>query len=386
MKSDNSSSRKFRIAVLNRNFGHHFGGAERYATTLVEKLAGHHEIHVFAQEIEHNFPGVTYHIISRPIGKPRWINQLWFAIETWRKTRSGFDVVHSHENIWHGDIQTVHVRPLKTGLFKGTQGLLRIFKWIGILTSPRLITYLGLEAKRYSIRPRLRIVATSEQVMQDMQEAYPDARTLLHVITPGVNLPTALYDVSAAKKKLNLPLNSQIALFVGNDYAKKGLGTLLITLSMLPNLHLAVVGKGQDLMVFKRQSQQLNIEDRVHFLGSIHDMTEAYSAADVLVHPTTEDSDAMAVLEAMAHDLPVIVSSASYCGISADLTYGEQALILDNPRDAQTMASEVQRCLTDTQLRERLRREGKKFASERSWDEVAKLHEKLLDISITGTT
>jgi UDP-glucose:(heptosyl)LPS alpha-1,3-glucosyltransferase len=78
-----------RIAVLSRNFATTGGGAERYSIAIVEQLAARHEVHVFAQNIVHRFPGVTYHTIGFHIRRPRWINQLGFAIATWRATRGG---------------------------------------------------------------------------------------------------------------------------------------------------------------------------------------------------------------------------------------------------------------------------------------------------------
>ena len=84
-----------KIAVLNRVFATTGGGAESYSIALVEQLAQRHEVHVFAQQIDHAWPGVTYHRISYPMAKPRWVNQLWYAFATWRATRHGFDVVHS---------------------------------------------------------------------------------------------------------------------------------------------------------------------------------------------------------------------------------------------------------------------------------------------------
>src|SRR4051812_18572414 len=84
---------RLRIAVLNRTFSSTGGGAERYSIALVEALAARHEIHVYAQEISHDWPGVTYHKVSCPTRKPRWVNQLWYATATWLATRSGFDVV-----------------------------------------------------------------------------------------------------------------------------------------------------------------------------------------------------------------------------------------------------------------------------------------------------
>lgn len=378
MNGPGPTTRRLRIAVLNRHFGYRFGGAERYAAAVVEELAARHEVHVFAQEIEHAHPGVSYHHVSRPMAKPRWVNQLWFAWQTWRLTRQGFDVVHSHENTWHGDLQTVHVRPFKVGLFHDRKGLRRVLRWLSLFTSPRLLSYWWLEAARFSPRPRRQIVATSDQVMAETLHAYPDTASRMHVIAPGVNLPQRQAAAADARRQLALPPDVPLALFVGNDYAKKGLGTLLQALTSVPNLHLAVVGNGQHIATFRRQAEQWQMANRVHFLGSLPDVTPVYCAADLLVHPTTEDTYAMVVLEAMAHGLPVIVSSAPYCGIAAELTHEQQALVLQDPRDAQALAGLLKRLLASPPLQEQLRAAGRHFAGERSWQAVAEQHEALL--------
>ena len=134
--------KRLRIAVLNRVFASTGGGAERYSIALVEELAARHEIHVFAQQLDHNWPGVAYHRVSAPFLRPRWINQLWYAGATWWATRRGFDVVHSHENTWHGQVQTMHVMPVQHNLFHGRTGLSRMLRWIKAVTSPRLLVYL----------------------------------------------------------------------------------------------------------------------------------------------------------------------------------------------------------------------------------------------------
>ena len=142
---------RLRVAVLNRLFTLTGGGAERYSIALVEQLASQHEIHVFAQEIGDQFPGVTYHRVPLPFRRPRWINQLWFAAATWWLTRKGFDVVHSHENTWHGNVQSVHVLPVHYNLLVGRSGLKRALRWLKVVTSPRLLTYLCLEKLRYRV-------------------------------------------------------------------------------------------------------------------------------------------------------------------------------------------------------------------------------------------
>jgi glycosyltransferase involved in cell wall biosynthesis len=124
-----------KIAVFNRHFSRRAGGAESYSVSLVEGLAEQHEVHVFAQTIEHSHPKVTYHKVPGPLRRPRWINQLMFATYTWRKTHKpskdgGFDVIHSHENTWHGQVQTVHVRPIRFHLFEGLTGWRVAMRWL----------------------------------------------------------------------------------------------------------------------------------------------------------------------------------------------------------------------------------------------------------------
>ena len=237
-----------RIAVLSRNFSSTGGGAERYSIALVEQLAARHEIHVFAQTIAHSFPGVHYHPIALPLTRPRWINQLWFAYATWRATRSGFDVVHSHENSWHGNVQTVHVLPVKHNLFAGKQGLARTLCWLKVCTSPRLLTYMALEAARYASRLRRSVVLASDTLHWVMEASYPAARDSMQVIAPGVSAvsgPASPNAQRAARAHLDLPLEGPGLLFVGNDFRKKGLPTLLAALADLPaDVWLAVVGEG----------------------------------------------------------------------------------------------------------------------------------------------
>ncbi|MDI1267933.1 MAG: glycosyltransferase family 4 protein [Polaromonas sp.] len=371
--------RRLRIAVLNRVFDPAGGGAERYSIALVEQLAQRHEIHVFAQQIRHHAPGVTYHLVSMPLRKPRWLNQLWYATATWWATRRGFDVVHSHENTWQGQVQTVHVLPVKYNLFHGRTGWRRVLAWAKVWSSPRLLTYLGLERLRVAARGGRCVVVTSASLGDTLAATYPGTAAVTTVITPGVVLPaapTGAQEQSAARVQLGLPPRGRCLLLVGNDYRKKGLGTLLRVLRDLPaDVVLAVVGNPGQIPVFERQAQAEGVAGRVFFLGSLQDVAPAYRAADCLVHPTLEDTFAMVVLEAMAHGLPVVVSSAAYCGISSLLSHGADALLLDDPQDAAKLAGTLKQVLGDEALRQQLGNQARAFASRYQWPAIARQQE-----------
>lgn len=372
---------KLRIAVFNRTFSPTGGGAERYSIALVEQLSARHEMHVFAQEIDHQWPGVTYHKVSAPLRKPRWINQLWFATATWWATRRGFDVVHSHENTWHGEVQTVHVLPVKYSLFHGRTGWRRALRWIKVVTSPRLLVYLGLERARYAARPGRQVVVTSESLRPIMASSYPDSRAVTSVVTPGITMPELAGSRSRkgeARARWGLPAEGTCLLFVGNDYRKKGLDALLQAMAKLPgDTVLAVVGNPAHIAEFSVRAEALKLGARVFFLGALKDVAPAYEAADILVHPTFEDTFAMVVLEAMAHGLPVVVSGPKYCGISGLLRQGVNALMLDDPRDAGALAQVLGDLLARAALRETLSEGAVAFAAHYQWREIALQQETL---------
>ena len=376
--SDISSAkpeRRLRVAVLNRRFAATGGGAERYSIAMVEHLSAQHEIHVFAQKIDHQWPGVTYHRVSMPFERPRWINQLWYAWVTWCATRSGFDVVHSHENTWHGNVQTMHVLPVKYNLFFGLTGLKLALRWLKVLTSPRLLAYLALERSRFSLkRPRALVLASQTLVAQTLQ-AYPHSLVAIEVITPGVEQvpgPAQPAEKAAARALLGLPRAGYGLLFVANDYRKKGLGTLLVALAQLPPAcFLTVIGHAGQVTAFKAQAQTLGLAKRVYFLGPLRDVCPAYLACDGLAHPTLEDTFAMVVLEAMAHGLPVVVSGARYCGIAALLRDGQEALVLDDPLDTDALARALGQLQHDDDLSKHLRITALVFAQKHQWAKLA---------------
>lgn len=372
--------KKLRIAVFNRTFSPTGGGAERYSIALVEQLSARHEMHVFAQDIDHQWPGVTYHKVSSPLRKPRWVNQLWFATATWWATRRGFDVVHSHENTWHGEVQTVHVMPVKYNLFHGRRGARRVLRWIKVVTSPRLLAYLGLERARYAPRPGRQVVVTSENLRPIMAAAYPDSSAAISVVTPGITLPgTVTADRKReARAQLGLPADGTCLLFVGNDYRKKGLEVLLQAMVQLPaDVVLAVVGNPAHIAEFRAVAETLKLGARVFFLGALKDVSPAYEAAGILVHPTFEDTFAMVVLEAMAHGLPVVVSGPKYCGIAGLLSQGANALMLDDPRDAGELTRVLGELLAQAPLRETLSQGALAFAAHYQWREIALQQEAL---------
>lgn len=364
--------------MLNRVFASTGGGAERYSMALVEQLAARHEVHVFAQVIEHQWSNVSYHRVSLPFTRPRWLNQLWYAFVTWIQTRKGFDIVHSHENVWHGNVQTMHVKTTSRSRFGDRKGVALGLRVITTAFSARLLTYLLFERARMTLRDDRAVVAVSDSLREELAVEYPESGKMLHVISPGVYLPDHAISKSEARVALGVDKDGSLLLFVARDYARKGLNALLLALRDIPSeVQLLVAGNTDQISRFRTEAETLGIGPRIHFLGALENAGMAYQAADVLVHPTLEDSFGMVVLEAMAHRLPVVVSDRTHCGASSLFRDRVHALLLADPQNVTTLRQSIMFILNSPELSDRLRENGFRLAQEYSWRATAMAYEEI---------
>ena len=380
MTADNSSQKnRLRVAVLARIFSTSAGGAERYCASLVKHLAPQHEIHVFAQDIRTQYPQVVFHHVPLFCRRPRWLNQIAFATYTWLQTRKGFDVVHSHENTWHGDVQTIHVLPFSYLWFVNRHGLGLFLKTLQLITSPRLLTYWALEKLRMRHQPGRFLVAVSEPVKAVLNQDLKHKLEHICVISPGIEA-THVHSSSEkmqARLDLGLPMQGKCLLWVGNNAIKKGLPTLLDALAQLPNdFFLVIVGSAVPENKWRSQVTALGLDDRIFFKGVLDDMTLAYTAADLLVHPTLEDTFGMVVLEAMSHAVPAIVSAERYCGISSELTHLQNAWVLENPTETSKLILAVIE-IFNSERYANMCRNALEWASGHSWFHLAQSQDAL---------
>ncbi len=380
MTVDNASQKKrLRIAVLARIFSTSAGGAERYCASLVKHLAPQHEINVFAQDIRTQYPEVVFHQVPLFCRRPRWLNQIAFATYTWWQTRKGFDVVHSHENTWHGDVQTIHVLPFSYSWFVNRHGFSLFFKTLQLITSPRLLTYWVLEKLRMQHQPGRFLVAVSEPVKTVLSKDLKLKMEHIHVISPGIEATHvhSSTEKMQARLDLGLPMQGKCLLWVGNNAIKKGLPTLLEALAQLPkDIFMVIVGSATPENKWRSQVATLELEDRIYFKGVIDDMALAYTAADLLVHPTLEDTFGMVVLEAMSHAVPAIVSSAQYCGISAELTHFKNARILQEPLNSHALENAIEQSL-ESNTYQAMSQQAIAWAGTQDWSRLALAQEAL---------
>ncbi len=133
------------------------------------------------------------------------------------------------------------------------------------------------------------------------------------IIPNGVDLPESHVENGPHNEKKKL-------LYLGRIHPKKGLDKLLLAWQQLQHQHrnlgkcweLAVVGwdqLGYEAQL-KRLARDLDVSDSVHFLGPRfgQDKADAYRGADAFILPSLSEGLPMAVLEAWAYGLPVIMT------------------------------------------------------------------------------
>lgn len=358
---------KIKLAVLTRNFSRIGGGAESYAVYLATSMLQECEITVVSQSFDES-PALFHHVpVPKLPFRMRWVNQLWFSWYTRRATRHGFDVVHSYENVAHGDVHTVSVKTVHASLKQ------RGMSWFRIALSPRLLAYLWIEKKRLCSAGH-HSVFVSQFLRDETLEILPDVPSS-SVVPPGVDIPASepsRLEKATARAQFGLSPDVMTIGFVGHDFKKKGLGALLQGAALLPfDVQIMVIGNPAQSERYEDLVRSLGEGKTCRFMGVVRDMSSAYTAMDCLAHPTTQDVFPMVLLEAMAKHVPVITTAEPYNNMGSLLVDRGDAILLPTPEDIAGMATALRQIWLDKTLSRTLAANGFLFAKKYSWD-VAK--------------
>jgi glycosyltransferase involved in cell wall biosynthesis len=217
------------------------------------------------------------------------------------------------------------------------------------------------------------VVANSEGLRQLGQAFEP--RVPLRVIPNGVNLE----NFHAGPREWE-PVR---LLFVGRVVYQKGLDLLLMALSELRELKwtLDIVGDGPRVERLRNQAVELNIGERVNFLGwqSRQMLPKTFQQANVFVNPSRHEGMPNAVLEAMASGLPVLASRIA--GNEELVT--EQTGVLVLREDVDSLRAALARLIPDVAGRAHMGAAARqRVEAEFSWDKVAQAYLDLINVAV----
>ena len=219
-----------------------------------------------------------------------------------------------------------------------------------------------------------RVVCCSEYMRTEVMSVFQLPADKVRVIKNGVD-PAAFQAASNRRREEFAGAGEQIVFFVGRLVPEKGVQVLLDAvpevLKVRPAAKFLIAGTGPSEPWLKAKARQLNIANRVAFLGYIDDdlRNSLYSWADAAVFPSTYEPFGLVALEAMAAKCPVVVADTG--GLSETVEHGIDGLKC-RPGDARSLAGEILHLLCDREYAKYLKENAyRKIVERYSWDEVA---------------
>jgi UDP-glucose:(heptosyl)LPS alpha-1,3-glucosyltransferase len=177
-------------------------------------------------------------------------------------------------------------------------------------------------------------------VQEHLQQYHHVPRTRIHVIPNAIDadrlaVPHPGAVRCAFRNRLGLEPGDLVGLFVGHNFALKGLAPLLGALAERRRrnpegrpIRLLVCGGGA-IPPYRRLANRLGLGELVHWIGFAPDIRPCYWSSDFFVLPTYYDPCSLVVFEALACGLPVITTTSN--GASDVMTHGREGYILSAP-------------------------------------------------------
>jgi len=226
--------------------------------------------------------------------------------------------------------------------------------------------------ERWTVSLVDRVVAVSEAVRRYMVEQARIPAEKILVIRNGVDPSRFRVRRGEFRQREGIPADRLLVTTVGRLHEQKGLGGLLeaarLVVSERPEVRFLVVGEGPQRRELLRLRDRFGLEEHVRFLGFRPDVPQILADSDVFVLPSLWEGLAIALLEAMAAGLPVVVTDVE--GVREVVTDGETGLVVP-PADDGALVAALGRLLSDPGLRKRLALAGhEQVARHFGWEKV----------------
>ncbi|MBB6430187.1 glycosyltransferase [Algisphaera agarilytica] len=218
-----------------------------------------------------------------------------------------------------------------------------------------------------------RIIAVSRRTKSVLVERYDLHPDKIEVVYNGIENGPANPDITIPPK---IDKDDKIVLFLGRVTMQKGpeyfIRAAKRVLEILDHVKFVVAGTGDKIQELIEMAARAGIGHKVVFTGFLRgdDVERVFKMADVYVMPSVSEPFGIAPLEAIAHDVPVIMSKQS--GVSEVI---EHALKVDF-WDTDEMANKIVAVLRHPPLGATMREHADLEVRKLTWEgAAAKCHE-----------
>lgn len=203
---------------------------------------------------------------------------------------------------------------------------------------------------------------------------------------PGVGIDVDKFsnialDKEKKREELGISENDIMLLSVGELNKNKNHEIVLRALSRIDkkDIHYFIAGKGDLKDYLIKLAQDLNIQDRVHFLGFRNDIDEIYKVADIFCFPSFREGLSVSLMEAMAAGLPIICSNIRG---NNDLIEDEVNGFLCNYDSIDNFRKSIEKLINDSELKERFGIQNKNRVLKLDTKNIIEEIERIYDFNI----
>ena len=159
------------------------------------------------------------------------------------------------------------------------------------------------------------------------------------------------------RSRFHIRGDEKVMISVGEMTANKNHRTIIraLTRSQLGDIHYMIVGGGVGRTRLEKYAAELNVSDRVHFLGYRNDIAALLHASDVFVFPSYREGLPVALMEAMAAGVPIVASR-----IRGNVELIEDGVngLLCAPQDVDGFVDNIRKLLDEPDLAANFRSNG----------------------------
>lgn len=182
-----------------------------------------------------------------------------------------------------------------------------LFRWL-----PNLFRQRIYQSEILSVLEKMdALLATTRWLEKDLKRRFTNP--IYHVTTAGLTHTYLSHENKTKLRRIRqLPVNEPVFITVSRLTRLKNLHILIDAFAHWFKLrkkgYLIVVGDGEARSALEQQAKKIGVEQRVRFVGKIHnqDLPPWYSLADVFLYSSMTDTIGVNIIEAMSAGLPVV--------------------------------------------------------------------------------
>src|SRR4029078_6501273 len=224
------------------------------------------------------------------------------------------------------------------------------------------------DIERRGMHGAIKVIAVSALTKNIIVHQYGVDPSKVEVVYNAIESNNGNFD----EEKYKIHKDEKIVLFLGRITMQKGpeyfLAAAKKVLEVMDNVKFVMAGSGDMIRRTIEMAAGMGIGHKVLFTGFLRggDVEKIFKMADLYVMPSVSEPFGIAPLEAMSHDVPVIISKQS--GVSEVLTH---ALKVDF-WDINEMANKIIAVLRHPPLASTLRQHGSFEIRRMSWTDAAR--------------